>query len=199
MIACAAILQTYSPFSMVSRTASEFRKRIAAIHAELGIAESYALDYGLPLQEECGQLADAGLDIFGRPARLQHDSLQAWLAMKQEAAAKGVVLHMVSAFRSADYQKGIFERKLARGDSIGDILRVNAAPGFSEHHTGQAIDIGTDGVGHLTEAFEQTQAFAWLMANAHEYGFSLSFPRNNTAGLLYEPWHWKFSLDPRGE
>lgn len=71
-----------------------------------------------------------------------------------------------------------------------DILRVNAAPGFSEHHTGRAIDIGTVDSPVLEEEFENTSAYRWLQANAQRFGFQLSYPRGNAAGIIFEPWHW---------
>ena len=44
----------------------------------------------------------------------------------------------------------------------------------------------------LEESFELTPAFAWLELNAADFSFTMSFPRNNDNGLLYEPWHWCF-------
>jgi D-alanyl-D-alanine carboxypeptidase len=67
---------------------------------------------------------------------------------------------------------------------------VNAAPGHSEHHTGRAVDIATPGSRPLTEEFEQTDAFRWLSSRAVEFGFSLTYPRDNPWGIAYEPWHW---------
>ena len=87
----------------------------------------------------------------------------------------------------------MLRRKLERGDSIEEILKVNAAPGFSEHHTGCALDITTSGYDALEESFEKSPAFDWLNGNASRFGFSLSFPRGNPAGIAYEPWHWKYS------
>jgi len=54
---------------------------------------------------------------------------------------------------------------------------VNAAPGYSEHHTGRAIDIGASGEPPLTETFEHTAAFRWLARRGGEFGFRLSYPR----------------------
>jgi D-alanyl-D-alanine carboxypeptidase len=96
----------------------------------------------------------------------------------------------VSGFRSVEYQRGIIERKLAKGLHILEILRSSAAPGYSEHHTGRAIDVTTPGSQPLEEEFERTQAFAWLLCHAGEFGFRLSFPRGNPHGVVYEPWHW---------
>lgn len=156
----------------------------------LGIPATYAETCGMPLQQECTALVETELDVFGRQPRLDADAFAAWTAMKTAAARAGIELQLVSAFRSIGYQKELFLRKLARGDSIDTILAVNAAPGFSEHHTGRALDVGCPGYRHLELDFEQSPAFSWLRANAHAFGFYLSFPRNNAYGVQYEPWHW---------
>jgi D-alanyl-D-alanine carboxypeptidase len=112
--------------------------------------------------------------------------------MRGAALAKGVVLEAISGYRSHDYQLGIFRRKRARGLSVEEILQVNAAPGFSEHHGGRALDIGTPGEPPAEESFEATPAFAWLARRAGEFGFVMSYPRGNPHGIVYEPWHWRF-------
>ena len=66
-------------------------------------------------------------------------------------------------------------------------LKYSAPSGFSEHHTGLAIDINS-----TEEDFDQTPEFWWLVGRASKYGFEMSFPENNIQGLGYEPWHWKF-------
>ena len=112
------------------------------------------------------------------------------------AAADGIALDAISGYRSHDYQLGIFERKLARGQSVAQILQVNAAPGFSEHHGGDALDIGTPGDRPAEESFEATAAFAWLGEYAGRHGFGLSYPRGNPHDIVYEPWHWRFHAAP---
>jgi len=102
-----------------------------------------------------------------------------------------VVLEAISGYRSHDYQLGIFERKFARGLALEDILAVNAAPGFSEHHGGLALDIGTPGEPPAEDSFERTPAFAWLQAQAGAHGFTMSYPRDNPHGIIHEPWHWR--------
>ena len=103
------------------------------------------------------------------------------------------MLDAISGYRSHDYQLGIFERKLGRGQSVDEILAVNAAPGFSEHHSGRALDIGTPGEPPAEDTFEATAAFGWLRDNAAADGFVLSYPRDNPHGIAYEPWHWRFT------
>jgi D-alanyl-D-alanine carboxypeptidase len=146
----------------------------------------------LPLYPEPAQLVDTEPDYYGRPQRLTPEAFAAWQDMKQRAAAEDITLHLISAFRDLEYQRGLIARKLAAGQSLTEILRVNAAPGFSEHHTGRAIDVGTLDCEALVEDFENTVAYQWLEANAAAHGFRLSFPRGNPYGIDYEPWHWCF-------
>jgi D-alanyl-D-alanine carboxypeptidase len=110
--------------------------------------------------------------------------------MREAAARDGLELRVVSAFRSIEYQLGILRRKLERGQTMEQILRVSAAPGYSEHHSGRALDITTPGFAALEEEFEKSPAFAWLRKNAKLYNFALSYPRANSHGIAYEPWHW---------
>jgi D-alanyl-D-alanine carboxypeptidase len=115
--------------------------------------------------------------------------------MRRAARADDVVLEAISGYRSHDYQLGIFRRKLARGQSVEEILRVNAAPGFSEHHGGRALDISTPGEPAAEESFEATPAFDWLQRRAGDFGFVMSYPRGNPHGIDYEPWHWRHAAD----
>lgn len=159
----------------------------------LGLDESYGARVGLELVPEPAALAFAGHDRYRRPLWLTANASRAWAAMRHTADANGVVLDAISGYRSHDYQLGIFERKLARGQTVQQILTVNAAPGYSEHHGGNALDIGTPGEPPAEESFERTPAFAWLGSHAGDFGFVMSYPRDNPHGIVYEPWHWHFT------
>lgn len=161
--------------------------------AALGISRAAVLERRLPFFTEAARLASVGLGVDGRDKFLQPAARQGWLDMRAEAAVDGVSLLLVSAFRSHDYQLSLLKVRLARGETVEQALSVLAPPGYSEHHSGRAVDIGTPGCGGLDEAFERTPAFAWLQANAHRYGFALSYPRGNAGGFIYEPWHWCYS------
>lgn len=172
---------------------SHLEDAILAIHQELNIPDTYSDTCGLDFQPDCQVLVETETDVFGRQPLLDPEAFSAWQAMKEKAGEGGVQLQIVSAYRSANYQKELLETKLALGQAIEDILRVNAAPGFSEHHSGCAIDITTPGFEPLETIFENSPAFEWLSKNAKTFGFSMSFPKNNSAGMTYEPWHWKYS------
>ncbi|WP_058022284.1 M15 family metallopeptidase [Pseudohongiella spirulinae] len=165
---------------------------LRVIHRRLQIPDEYIDICGLPFCPEPEELAAAGPDVFGRPALLEPQALRSWQQMRQAAAQDSVELHLVSAYRSIDYQAEVLARKVASGRSMEDVLTVNAAPGFSEHHSGRAIDIGTPGCPPLEEEFDQTQAFRWLSKHAKDFGFLLSYPKGSSGIINYEPWHWCF-------
>jgi D-alanyl-D-alanine carboxypeptidase len=167
------------------------------LHA-LGLDERYGERSGLVLVPEPEWLALAGFDRYRRPLWLHRDAANAWTRMRAAALRDDVVLEAISGYRSHDYQLGIFERKFARGQSLEDVLAVNAAPGFSEHHSGRALDIGTPGEPAAEESFERTPAFAWLREHAAEHGFAMSYPRGNPHGIVYEPWHWYWNPEAPG-
>jgi D-alanyl-D-alanine carboxypeptidase len=182
---------TIKSFDMAIKTIADLQ----ALHTELGIPVDYAQTSGLAYHEEPAELVDAGVDFFGRPAQLAPAAHAAWLALQSAAAADGVILQLVSAFRSVVYQADMIARKLAGGRTLADVLAYNAAPGYSEHHTGRAIDIGTPGCAALEVEFDQTQAFEWLCRHADEFGFLLSYPKDTVGIIQYEPWHWCFHPD----
>ena len=144
----------------------------------------------LPRIREPRRLHWAGRDAFDRDAWLTLPALRAWRRLRTAAARDGVCLQIVSAFRSQAYQTRLFAGKRARGVALTDILTVNAAPGYSEHHSGCALDLTTPGFRAAEPEFEQSAAFAWLCAHAGRYGFRLSYPRENPHGIVFEPWHW---------
>ena len=115
--------------------------------------------------------------------RLTPDTARSWRQMKHAASESGVDLLLVSGFRSIRYQVELFRKKLASGQHIDAILKVNAAPGFSEHHTGRAVDIATPGTRPLTEEFETSAAFEWLRKHAARFGFRMPYGRGNAFGI----------------
>lgn len=160
------------------------------LHKELGIPDDYGRDGVKPLFEEAQSLVDVGPNLVGRMQRLTPATAASWQEMQAAARDAGIALLIVSGFRSFAYQAQLIRKKIEAGQELADILRVNAAPGFSEHHTGRAIDIATPGSRPLTEEFEASEAYAWLEKHAARYGFRMSYPRDNPAGFVYEPWHW---------
>lgn len=111
------------------------------------------------------------------------------------AKVNGYELTAFSSFRSFDYQKQLYTNYVKKdGQKAAD--RYSARPGYSEHQSGLAFDIGEIGQEDLwlTEAFGNTEAGQWLHAHAHEYGFILRYPKGKeaTTGYMYESWHFRY-------
>ncbi len=161
--------------------------------SELGIPADYGTRRGLALQVEARELVPVGKNTEGRDIELTPTAAGAWVRMRDQAASDGIALVAHSGFRSIARQEELIRTKLGKGQSIDSILQVMAAPGYSEHHSGNALDIGIPDAPPLTEEFDRTQAFSWLKANARSFGFRLSYPRDNPYGIVYEPWHWFYT------
>ena len=114
--------------------------------------------------------------------------------MQDHAERDGIYLVLLSGYRSIKLQKQIFySLKSIRNQIASERARVSAPPGYSEHSTGFAIDLG-DAYARETdfvESFENTSAFKWLKNNAAKYHFRLSFDKKHTS-VDYEPWHWRY-------
>ena len=165
------------------------------IHKELGIPADYGKSPAMPVFEEPELLVPVGPNIVGKEQRLTPETAGAWREMMLAATNDSVTLLLVSGFRGITYQADLFREQLAAGKSIDEILCVNAAPGYSQHHTGCAIDIATPDSRPLTLEFEDSAAFGWLTGNGAKFGFLMSYERDNPWGIDYEPWHWFFSKD----
>ena len=115
--------------------------------------------------------------------------------MAAEAKLSGFDLTAFSTYRSYDYQVTLYNRYADRdGKEAAD--RYSARPGYSEHQTGLAFDIGE--VNHekhwASQSFGDTEAGKWLLANAHRYGFILRYPMNkeDVTGYMHEAWHFRY-------
>lgn len=112
----------------------------------------------------------------------------------EKAAKKGVQLKGVSAYRSYDRQKQIYNNNVRnRGTTKTD--KVSAVPGSSEHQTGLSIDVSCNSVNcELEKSFGKTPEGTWLRKNCHKYGFIIRYPQNKSkiTGYSYEPWHIRY-------
>lgn len=167
-----------------------FSKKAEALLQQLGIPAEVVVARQLHEYPEAQLLAVAELGRDGRQHLLEPAAAEAWRHLKQVAAEAGIRIFIISAFRSIDRQTQIIKRKLAAGQRVEEILSVLAPPGFSEHHTGCAVDVGAPGCQSLEVEFADTDAFKWLQRHAESFGFVLSYPEDNRTGYQYEPWHW---------
>ena len=130
--------------------------------------------------------------------KLRQAAANQFLQMQRDARASGVILVPISGFRGIQEQNYLFFGvKQQRSQDARKRAEVSAPPGYSEHHTGYAFDVG-DGKNpgaNLKQSFDQTAAFNWMENNAAKYSFEMSFPKDSPQGISYEPWHWRYVGD----
>ena len=110
--------------------------------------------------------------------------------MLDSALNAGIELYVFSAYRSFDEQ-GALKGQYTIIYGEGTANQFSADQGYSEHQLGTTVDLITTGIGGTLSGFENTSAYRWLKDNAHKYGFTLSYPENNSF-YVFEPWHWRF-------
>ena len=116
--------------------------------------------------------------------QIDKETLNAYQELFAKSLEFNLQLTIFSAYRSYEYQESIYNKE--GNDFV-------AAPGSSEHQTGCAIDIATKDRG-LTNHFENTIEYEWLLKNAHLYGFILRYPKDkeHITGYPFEPWHYRY-------
>jgi len=130
--------------------------------------------------------------------KLRKAAAKAYRDMTAAAQQEGISIVPISGFRSLEDQKYLyFDVKADRNQDAAERAKVSAPPGYSEHHTGYAVDIGDGNTPalNLSPDFDKTAAYRWLKDNANRYSFELSFTKNNRQGVSYEPWHWRYVGD----
>lgn len=148
---------------------------------------------------------DSELTLYGKEIELRLYAAKAAEEMVREMHTQGYTdIVVTSGYRSYAYQQSLFntyiEQEKAAHPDWSDaqvreyVLTYSAAPGTSEHHTGNAIDLISTNHVSLDETFAQNPAYEWLQNNAHRYGFILRYPADKTdiTGYSYEPWHYRF-------
>jgi len=176
----------------------------------------YLLGHFSPVNDANFTLVPTAYLTYNTQMYLRKETLEAFIAMQEEASKSGVSLKLASGARNFDHQKRIWENKwdgttLVDGKdlskSIPDgverflkILEYSAAPSTSRHHWGTDIDIN----GATPSYFETTEGkkvYDWLTANAMNYGFCQTYDEkglNRTAGYKEEKWHWSYLPIARG-
>ena len=125
---------------------------------------------------------------------MRSDAAAALRRMIGDAAAAGVQITTVSGYRSYSDQAALYASYAAwYGQAYADT--ISARPGFSEHQTGLAMDIGNPGAPcGLQACFRDTPAGRFAAANAWRYGFIVRYPEGfqGITGYTFEPWHLRY-------
>ncbi len=130
--------------------------------------------------------------------RIQEEAAQ----MFKDAAEEGLDMYIVSAYRSYDTQRDVFNATMVDWISNGSIpleayeetKKSVAVPGTSEHASGLAMDITSAQYGELDDKQADTAEAKWLAKNCWKYGFILRYPpeKSEITGIIFEPWHYRY-------
>lgn len=126
---------------------------------------------------------------------VHRDVYEPLISLIQDAAKDNIKINIVSAYRSYEHQKSIWERKwggAAEDDTLRaqEILTYSSFPGTSRHHWGTDIDFNSVSLEYWSSA-EGKKVYDWLQENAPKYGFCQTYaPGRKGRGYEDEPWHW---------
>ena len=123
---------------------------------------------------------------------LTKTAYNAFIEMYNDALKENLHLYIASPYRSYNRQNTLYTNYVAY-DGVKEADTYSARPGYSEHQTGLAFDLGTTSNHHIDQ-FENSKEFTWVKKNAHKYGFILRYPSNKEyiTGYIYEPWHYRY-------
>ncbi|WP_252504544.1 D-alanyl-D-alanine carboxypeptidase family protein [Sporosarcina sp. Marseille-Q4943] len=123
------------------------------------------------------------------------EAREAFEEMAAEATLSGINLTAFSTYRSYEYQASLYDRYVKK-DGAEKADRYSARPGYSEHQTGLAFDIGEVNYEKYWASFKfgDTEAGKWVAANAYRYGFILRYPegKEHITGYRHESWHFRY-------
>ncbi len=114
----------------------------------------------------------------------------AFVKMAEAAKKDSVELIADSGFRSLSYQRKIIRDRMATGKTFREVLLSVAPPGYSEHHTGRALDLAPSEI-----TFASSKIYRWLKLNASRFGFYETMPKRPDHDGFWEPWHWSWHGD----
>lgn len=125
-----------------------------------------------------------------RTAQIHTQALPFLERLLASAANDKIDIQVISAYRSFGEQS-LIKSNYTFLYGAGSANQFSADQGYSEHQLGTTLDFTTSETGANFSEFENSPAYAWLKSNAHLYGFTLSYPENNSY-YEFEPWHWRF-------
>ena len=138
---------------------------------------------------------------WGEKYMVEEKALEQFLKLQKECADEGIIIELDSTTRSvAEQQKLWDDWTVEKGEEY--VKKYVAVPGYSEHHTGLAIDVCLEKDGKRIddndEMIAEKEIFAKVHAKLAKYGFILRYldGKDDITGYSYEPWHFRYINDP---
>lgn len=165
-----------------------------------------------PYNEIAQEVSEDQLSVLSGSYQVDNRIVDAYNQLATAAEAAGHPLVIVSAFRSVAYQQEVFDTSVNRRvneenipyeQAVAEASEQVTQPGFSEHHTGLAVDVvDADWYNNysavasdlLDQAYGEQPGAQWLAENCAQYGFIIRYldGREDITGITYEPWHLRY-------
>lgn len=146
----------------------------------------------LPSDYVPADLVDLPSGYYGNDQPMRKEAADALIKLSDDAVAAGYSrVYGQSNYRSYALQNSLYKRYSANSGTAG-ADRYSARPGFSEHQTGLAADLG-GGVYSMSD-FQYFPGYKWVCQNAHKYGFIQRYQSGKEflTGFQYESWHFRY-------
>ena len=148
------------------------------------------------------ELVDAK-NAWDEDIQIEKNAYKQYKKLKKELEEDGVEIELDSVYRSVQAQQDLWDEWSADPEKGIDYVRkFVAVPGYSEHHTGLAVDICLKKDGELIydndEMIAEREIFAKIHKKLAKYGFILRYleGREDSTGYTYEPWHLRYINSP---
>ena len=144
------------------------------------------------------KLVDAK-NAWNEDIKVEKKAYENYKKLKKELKEEGVNIELDSVYRSVKEQQELWnEWSNDPEKGIEYVKKYIAVPGYSEHHTGLAIDICLKKDGKLVyendDMIADRKTFAKIHKKLSKYGFILRYleNRDDITGYAYEPWHLRY-------
>ncbi|MCM1984810.1 M15 family metallopeptidase [Lyngbya confervoides] len=127
-----------------------------------------------------------------RDEYLRPEAAQAWFQMQRAARAAGIQLAIADSYRTEAEQARLFARQVQRRGNRVAAAQWSAPPGYSEHHTGYALDLAGSDISGLLHPVQDRAVWQWVQQHGPAYGWEISFQAGNPFGITPEPWHIRY-------
>lgn len=173
----------------------KFLKTVKRVSRYINVINSENIKQVFSIKNESGVTYINGILIVNKTYSLpsdyapgiNHTALYYLHMLQADAKAVGIDIPVISAYRSYETQRALFDSYYAKDGDKADTY--SARPGHSEHQTGLAFDVGA-----IDDNYGDTIGGKWLYNNCANYGFIIRYlkGKEDITGYKYEPWHIRY-------
>lgn len=181
----AAVLASCTPAAAANAVSPTETDYLVLVNKTNKLPDDYEAKLSLVTVKNC----------FGKEFQVEKETCENFSALREDLLQSGIQIELESAYRSVARQKELIEElRATEGDDY--VKNYAAVPGYSEHHTGLALDVTVVENGKATnDVYGKWETpYQKMHRKLAEHGFILRYPPGKTAvtGYAYESWHCRY-------